>query len=144
MGEALRLARSALAAGEVPVGAVLVRGGLAVASAANAVAARRDPTAHAEVLALRAAAEALGDDRLEGAVLYTTLEPCAMCAAAAGLARVARIVWGADDPKSGAAGGAFDVFEAARLSHRPACAGGVGRAAAEALLAEFFRGRRAP
>lgn len=142
MQEALRAARRAGAAGEVPVGAVLAMDGNIVSSAGNEVVSRHDPTAHAEILALRSAAAALGTERLNGAVLYVTLEPCAMCSAALSLARVARVVWGADDPGCGGMRGALNVIERARMNHRVAMTAGVLRADCERLLRDFFEARR--
>ncbi len=142
MGEAIKAAKKALAAGEVPVGAVLAIEGNIVAAAGNEVIARHDPTAHAEVLVMRRAAALLGNERLTGAVLYVTLEPCAMCAAAMSLARIARVVWGADDPNCGGMRGAINVIERARMHHRVSMTPGVLRADCERLLKQFFEARR--
>lgn len=143
MAEALRAARRAMDAGEVPVGAVLAVDGNIVAAAGNEVITRHDPTAHAEILVMRRAAQLLGNERLNGAVLYVTLEPCAMCSAAMSLARIARVVWGADDPNSGGMRGAVNVIERARMNHRVAMTPGVLRADCERLLKSFFAARRA-
>jgi tRNA(adenine34) deaminase len=143
MAEALAVARAAGAAGEVPVGAVVVDDGRLLARAGNAPIASRDPTAHAEILALRQAAATTGNYRLPGSTLYVTLEPCAMCVGAALQARVARLVFGCHDPKSGAAGSVVDLTDQARFNHRIAVAAGVESAAAAALLRSFFRARRA-
>ena len=142
MALALEEARAAMAAGEVPVGAVLVKNGMLVASGRNAPVAGHDPTAHAEIAALRAAAQALGNYRLDGCELYVTLEPCAMCAGAMLHARVARVVFGAADPRTGAAGSVVDLFARPELNHQTAVQGGVLAAECGALLQDFFRGRR--
>jgi tRNA(adenine34) deaminase len=142
MAEALAAARDAGAAGEVPVGAVVVRDGRLLARAGNAPIASVDPTAHAEVLALRQAADRAGNYRLPGSTLYVTLEPCAMCVGAALQARVARLVFGCRDPKSGAAGSVVDLTDRAGLNHRIAVTQGVESASAAALLQAFFRQRR--
>jgi tRNA(adenine34) deaminase len=142
MREALALAESAATQGEVPVGAVLVVDGKIVAGAANAPISRNDPTAHAEILALRAAGERVGNYRLPGTTLYVTLEPCPMCAAAMVHARVERLVYGAADPKTGAAGSAFDLARDSRLNHRIAVTGGVLAVETARLLQDFFRERR--
>ncbi|MET0312165.1 MAG: tRNA adenosine(34) deaminase TadA [Burkholderiaceae bacterium] len=139
---ALAQAREALAAGEVPVGAVVVREGRVIASGRNAPLAASDPTAHAEVVALRAAAQALGNYRLDGCELYVTLEPCAMCSGAIFHSRLARVVFGATDPKTGAAGSVVDLFGQPRLNHQTKLQGGVLAEECGALLTEFFRGRR--
>ena len=148
MEQALACAHEAEAAGEVPVGAVIVdAAGAVVARAANAPIARNDPTAHAELLALRAAGRVLGNYRLPGCVLYVTLEPCAMCVGALVHARIARIVYGAADPKTGACGSVFDLAASARMNHRIEVAGGVLAEECGALLKRFFaarRGRDAP
>jgi tRNA(adenine34) deaminase len=127
---------------DVPIGAVIVRDGEPLAAAGNERELRRDPTAHAEVLALRAAAERLGGWRIPDSVLYVTLEPCAMCAGAIVLARVPRVVYAATDPKAGAAGSVLDVLGEPRLNHRPQVDGGVLAAESSRLLTEFFAGRR--
>jgi tRNA(adenine34) deaminase len=143
MREALACAREAEAAGEVPVGAVIVDAmGAVVARAANAPIARHDPTAHAEMLALRAAGRVLGNYRLPGCVLYVTLEPCAMCVGALVHARVARIVYGAADPKTGASGSVFELASSSKMNHRIAVTAGVLRDECGALLKRFFAGRR--
>ncbi|MGN1208818.1 MAG: tRNA adenosine(34) deaminase TadA [Duodenibacillus sp.] len=142
MAEALSEAHKALAAGEVPVGAVVVREGVVLARASNAVIGRHDPTAHAEILAIREAARALGNERLTGATLYVTLEPCAMCAAAVAHARIERVVWGADDPRAGGMGGRADVALAAGMNHRARTTAGVLRCSCENLLNDFFRQKR--
>jgi tRNA(adenine34) deaminase len=142
MGLALDEARRAAAADEVPVGAVLVLDGVALGSAHNAPIALHDPTAHAEVLALRAAAREKGAYRLPGAVLYATVEPCAMCLGAALHARVARIVFGAPDPKGGAAGSVVDLTAVPALNHRIEVVGGVRAEESAQLLRSFFAARR--
>ena len=142
MAVALDEARLAAARGEVPVGAVVVRDDVAVARAGNRTLGDRDPTAHAELVALRAAAAALGDSRLTACTLYVTLEPCAMCAGAIVLARVERVVFGAWDPKAGMAGSVGDVLRHPRLNHRPEVAGGVLEEETGALLRDFFARRR--
>ncbi len=143
MAEALAEARLAAAEGEVPVGAVLVRDGAVAARGRNARERDRDPLAHAEIRALGEAARAAGAWRLEGATLYVTLEPCVMCAGALVLARVARLVYGARDPKGGACGSLYDVPRDPRLNHRLEVTEGVLAPECGALLTEFFRGRRA-
>lgn len=142
MERALERARAAAEAGEVPVGAVVVRDGHELAAAGNASIASVDPTGHAEILALRAAARRENNYRLPGAVLYVTLEPCAMCLGAALTARVARLVFGCRDPKAGAAGSVVDLTNDPRFNHRIMCTPGVGDAEAAALLQDFFRARR--
>ena len=139
---ALREAERALEHDDVPVGCVVAREGEVVAAAANEREVRSDPTAHAEVLALREAARALGSWRLDDATLYVTLEPCAMCAGAIVLARVPRVVWGADDPKAGAGGSVLDVLGEPALNHRPEVAGGLLAEESTALLQAFFAERR--
>lgn len=143
MQAALAEAEAAGARGEVPVGAVLTdaEGGI-VAAAGNRVETERDPTAHAEVLVLRAGAAALGAKRLEGCDLYVTLEPCPMCAAAIGLARIRRLYYGAYDPKGGGVEHGPRIFEHATANHRPEIYGGIGERRAAALLRKFFRARR--
>jgi tRNA(adenine34) deaminase len=126
----------------VPIGAVVARGSEVLAAAGNERELRADPTAHAEVLALRAAAEQLGGWRIPDATIYVTLEPCAMCAGAIVLARVPRVVYGAADPKAGAAGSVLDVLGEPRLNHRPAVEGGFLADESAALLARFFASRR--
>ena len=142
MHHALRMAQKAYEAGEVPVGAVLAVEGNIVAEAGNEVIARHDPTAHAEMLVLRKAAALQGSERFNGAVLYVTLEPCAMCSAAMSLARVSRVVWGADDPMSGGMRGALNVIERARMNHRVMMTPGVLRADCERILKKFFEEKR--
>jgi tRNA(adenine34) deaminase len=142
MREALTLARAAAERGEVPVGALLVRGESVLGTGANCPIHTHDPTAHAEIEALRAAARRLGDYRLTGATLYVTLEPCIMCAAALVHARVARVVFGAWDPKAGGAGSITDVFAIRELNHRVDVFGGVLAEECGTLLSEFFRARR--
>jgi tRNA(adenine34) deaminase len=144
MREALAAAREALAAGEVPVGAVVARDGVVLARAGNRTRRDNDPTAHAESVAIRAAAAALGDWRLTGCTLYVTLEPCAMCAGAIVLGRISRVVFGAWDPKAGMAGSVGDLLRHPRLNHRPEVQGGVLEAECAAVLSEFFRDRRDP
>lgn len=143
MGQALAEAKAAARRGEVPVGAVLVApDGRVLAAAGNRTRELSDPTAHAEILVLRAACAAAGSERLPGHVLYVTLEPCAMCAAALAAARVARIVYGAGDPKSGGVAHGARVFAHPQAHHRPEIVEGVRAEEAEALLKEFFAGRR--
>lgn len=142
MRQALDLARRAAAAGEVPVGAVLVRDGERVGEGWNRPIGGHDPTAHAEVLALRAAAERPGNYRLMGSTLYATLEPCPMCAGALVHARVARVVFGAADPRAGAGGTVFDLLRSPLLNHQCAVMGGVLAEECGLLLREFFRVRR--
>jgi len=139
---AIAAARRAEAHGDVPIGAAILRADEALASAGNERELRRDPTAHAEVLAIRAAAEALGGWRLPGTVLYVTLEPCAMCAGAIVLARIPTVVFGAPDPKAGAAGSVLDVLSEPALNHRPELISGVREAECAALLRDFFAARR--
>ncbi|MBS0500598.1 MAG: tRNA adenosine(34) deaminase TadA [Burkholderiaceae bacterium] len=139
---ALAEARAAAAAGEVPVGAVVVHGGRVIATGRNAPIGQHDPTAHAEIAALRAAARALGNYRLDGCTLYVTLEPCAMCAGAMLHARLARVVFGAPDPRTGAAGSVLDVFGQARLNHQTVVQGGVLAEEGGQLLRAFFEARR--
>ncbi len=138
LDEAMRAAR----AGEVPVGAVIVSGGAPIVRAANAMVGARDATAHAELVALSAAAAALGTSRLAGCTLYVTLEPCAMCAGGIVLARVDRVVFGAWDPKAGMAGSVGDLLRHPRLNHRPEVEGGVLADECGALLSAFFAERR--
>jgi tRNA(adenine34) deaminase len=139
---ALREAERAAEHGDVPIGAVVVREGEVIAAAGNERELRGDPTAHAEVLALREAARALGGWRVPDSVLYVTLEPCAMCAGAIVLARVPRVVIGALDPKAGAAGSVMDVLGDTRLNHRPQVDAGLLAEDSAALLAQFFASRR--
>lgn len=140
--QALELAREAAAAGDVPVGALVVRDGMVIAGASNRTVRDQDPTAHAELLAIRAAALSLGRWRLDDCTLYVTLEPCAMCAGAAVLGRIGRVVFGAWDEKAGMAGSVGDILRHPRLNHRPEIRGGVCAAACGALLSEFFASRR--
>jgi tRNA(adenine34) deaminase len=144
--EAMRLAlteaTAAAAHGDVPIGAVVVRDGKLIAAAGNERELRADPTAHAEILALRAAAASLGGWRIPDATMYVTLEPCAMCAGAIVLARLPRVVFGADDPKAGAAGSVLDILADPRLNHRPEVTGGILATEAAALLQDFFATRR--
>jgi tRNA(adenine34) deaminase len=142
MAEALAEARAAAAEGEVPIGAVVVADGRVVGRGRNARETRRDPTAHAEMLALQEAARALGRWRLSGATVYATLEPCPMCAGALVNARVDRLVYAVADPKAGAAGTLFDLVRDARLNHRMEVTSGVLGQECGALLTEFFRAKR--
>ncbi|MEI2702874.1 MAG: tRNA adenosine(34) deaminase TadA [Baekduia sp.] len=142
MSVALEEAESALAHDDVPIGCVVVRDGEAIARAHNERELLNDPTAHAEVLALRRASETTGSWRLDGCTLYVTLEPCAMCAGAIVLARVPTVVYGCTDPKAGAAGSVLDVLAEPRLNHRPEVTGGVRAEECAALLTDFFRARR--
>ena len=142
MHRALDLARAAAARGEVPVGALLVRGDEVLGEGANCPIGTHDPTAHAEIRALRAAGARVGDYRLAGTTLYVTLEPCIMCASALVHARVSRVVFGAWDPKAGAAGSLTDVFNIAGLNHRVDVFGGVLAEECGTLLSGFFRQRR--
>ncbi|HKG66675.1 MAG TPA: tRNA adenosine(34) deaminase TadA [Solirubrobacteraceae bacterium] len=139
---ALQEAALALEHDDVPVGAVLVHEDEVIAAGHNERELRQDPSAHAEMIALRAGAQALGTWRLLDTVLYVTLEPCAMCAGAIVLGRVARVVYGTADPKAGAAGSVLDVLAEPRLNHRPAVAGGVLAAECAGLLRAFFAARR--
>ncbi len=142
MGIALRQARAAGRRGEVPVGAVVVRDGAVVARAGNSTIARDDPTAHAEMLAIRAAARAFGSQRLAGADLYVTLEPCAMCAAVISFARIRRLYFGAADEKGGAVEHGVRLFAQPTCHHAPEVYGGLAASAASALLKDFFAKRR--
>ena len=142
MGRALEIARTAEAHGDVPIGCVIVRGDDEIAAAGNERELRQDPTAHAEILALRAASRTSGSWRLEGCTLYVTLEPCAMCAGAMVLARLDRVVFGAADPKAGFAGSLGDLVRDPRLNHAPELTGGVLAEACGDLLRDFFRERR--
>jgi tRNA(adenine34) deaminase len=139
---ALREAERALEHDDVPIGAVVVHEGEVIGSGCNERELREDPTAHAELLALREAARALGSWRVLDSVLYVTLEPCAMCAGAIVLARVPRVVFGTRDPKAGAAGSVLDVLAEPRLNHRPEVAGGLLAEECATLLTSFFAGRR--
>lgn len=142
MARALELAEAAAAAGEVPVGAVVVQDGTFLAEAHNAPREMADPTAHAELLAIRRAAQALGSERLEGCELWVTLEPCAMCAGAIAQARLARLYYAAPDPKGGAVEHGARVFDQPQCLHRPEVYSGMGEEAAAALLRQFFAARR--
>jgi len=142
MGLALDLAREAGAAGEVPVGALVVIDGEVVGRGFNQPIGRHDPTAHAEIMALREAATRLGNYRLPGGTLYVTLEPCAMCAGAIMHARIDRVVFGARDPKTGAAGSVIDLFAESRLNHHTTVTGGVLADQCGSLLSGFFAARR--
>jgi tRNA(adenine34) deaminase len=142
MARALELARTGGAGGEVPVGALVTREGAILGEGYNRPRGLRDPTAHAEILALRAAAEALGSARLDGCELWVTLEPCAMCAGAIAHARIARLYYGAADPKGGAVEHGARVFEQPQCLHRPEVYGGIGEIEAAALLREFFARKR--
>ncbi len=144
MDLALEQARRAEAHGDVPIGAAILRDGKPLAQAGNERELRRDPTAHAEILAIRAAASALGGWRLPGTTLYVTLEPCAMCAGAIVLARIPTVVIGAPDPKAGAAGSVLDVLAEPALNHRPEVIRSVRESECAALLREFFAARRGP
>ena len=139
---ALEEARAAGARGEVPVGCVIVRDGEVIARAGNRTLADKDPTAHAELLALRQAAAALGSERLTDCDLYVTLEPCAMCAAAMSFARIRRLYYGAPDPKGGAADNGVRFFASPTCHHRPEVYGGIGEAESAALLRGFFAAKR--
>ena len=142
MALALAEARAAAAAGEVPVGAVVLRDGAVVATGRNRTRADLDPTAHAEIVAIRAAARALGAERLVGCDLYVTLEPCAMCAAAISFARIRRLYFGAADPKGGAVESGARFFAQPTCHHAPEVYGGIGEGDAAALLRGFFAERR--
>jgi tRNA(adenine34) deaminase len=139
---ALREAERALEHDDVPIGAVVAREGELIAAAHNERELRQDPTAHAEIIALREAARAVGSWRILDAVMYVTLEPCAMCAGALVLARLPRVVYGTPDPKAGAAGSVLDILGDERLNHRPEVAGGLLGEEAASLLTAFFRPRR--
>jgi tRNA(adenine34) deaminase len=139
---ALREANAAAQTGEVPVGCVVVRGGEILAQTGNRTLTDRDPTAHAEILALRAAAKKLGSERLIDCDLYVTLEPCAMCAAAISFARIRRLYFGAGDPKGGAVESGVRFFSSPTCHHRPEIYGGIGEAEAAKLLKAFFAARR--
>ena len=143
MAMALGLAVEAAAAGDVPVGAVVVRDGAVIGRGGNRTVRDQDPTAHAEILAIREAAAALGSWRLEGCELFVTLEPCAMCAGAIVLARLDRVTFGAWDEKAGMAGSVGDLLRHPRLNHRPEVVAGVMAEDCAALLREFFESRRA-
>ena len=142
MAQALAQAGLAAAAGEVPVGAVVIKQGKLIAAAHNAPRGLGDPTAHAEILAIRAAAQLLGNERLDGCELWVTLEPCAMCAGAIAHARIARLYYGAGDPKGGAVEHGARLFDQAQCLHRPEVYPGIGEDEAAELLQQFFRERR--
>ena len=142
MTAALAQAQAAALVGEVPIGAVVIKDGVVIASAHNAPRQLSDPTAHAEVLAIRAAARVLGNDRLDGCELWVTLEPCAMCAGAIVHARIARLYYAAPDPKGGAVEHGARVFEQDQCLHRPEVYSGIGADEAAALLKDFFKARR--
>jgi tRNA(adenine34) deaminase len=142
MDLAMEEAQAAQAAGEVPVGCVIVRDGIVIAAAGNRTIGDRDPTAHAEMLAIRAAATALGSERLSDCDLYVTLEPCAMCAAAMSFARIRRLYYAARDPKGGAVEHGVSFFQSRTCHHRPEIYGGIGESDAAALLRGFFQERR--
>ena len=142
MDDALAEARAARGADEVPVGAVIVREGAVIARAGNRTLRDHDPTAHAEMLAIRAAAAALGNERLTDCDLYVTLEPCAMCAAAISFARIRRLYYGAADPKGGAVDNGVRFFGSPTCHHKPEVYGGMGESEAAELLREFFQARR--
>ena len=142
MAQAIERAREAERHGDVPIGAVIAREGEVLATAGNERELRADPTAHAEVLAIRAAAEALGGWRLPGTTLYVTLEPCAMCAGAIVLARIPTVVYGTADPKAGAAGSVLDVLAEPALNHRPEVIPGIRAEECATLLRDFFAAKR--
>ena len=142
MARALALAREGAAAGEVPIGAVIVKDGRVIAEAHNAPRTLKDPTAHAELLAIRRASEALGAERLEGCELWVTLEPCPMCAGAISHARIARLYYAAPDPKGGAVEHGARVFEQRQCLHRPDVYSGMGEEEAAGLLRDVFAARR--
>jgi tRNA(Arg) A34 adenosine deaminase TadA len=142
MRRALDLASEAAAAGEVPVGAVVTRGDQVIAEARNAMRGSLDPTAHAEMVAIRAAAEALGQPRLDGCTLWVTLEPCAMCAAAASIARLDAVRYAADDPKGGGVAHGARIFSQPTCHHRPDVLSGIGEGESATLLKRFFEERR--
>src|ERR1044072_8559508 len=142
MDDALAEARAAQAAEEVPVGCVIVRAGAVIARAGNRTLRDRDPTAHCEMLAIRAAAAALGPERLTDCDLYVTLEPCAMCAAAISFARIRRLYYGTADPKGGAVDNGVRFFASPTCHHRPEVYGGLSEREAAGILKEFFRARR--
>ena len=143
MRRALQLAERARAEGEVPVGAVLVSGDDCIGEGWNKPVSSHDPSAHAEITALRTGAAQLRNYRLPGTTLYVTLEPCAMCAGAIVLARIKRLVYAAADPKAGAAGSVFNILQTSQLNHRVELTGGILEQEAASLLQAFFRGRRA-
>jgi len=142
MARALAEAKNAVAAGEVPIGAVIIKDGRLLASAHNSPRGMHDPTAHAEVLAIRQAAKILGNERLDGCELWVTLEPCAMCAGAIAHARIGRLYYGAADPKGGAVEHGARVFEHEQCLHRPEVYSGIGESESANMLRSFFRDRR--
>ncbi|MFZ5690400.1 MAG: nucleoside deaminase [Pseudomonadota bacterium] len=142
MDQALDLARAAAAAGEVPVGCVVVREGVVIGRGANRTLTDRDPTGHAEMIAIRQAARALGTERLTDCDVYVTLEPCAMCAGAISFARIRRLYYGAADPKGGAVDNGVRFFASPSCHHRPEVYGGIGESEASAMLKDFFAARR--
>jgi len=142
MQRALKLARHGAEKGEVPVGAVIVHEGRIIAQAYNQVEMLKDPTAHAEMIAITQAASALGDWRLENATMYVTKEPCVMCAGAIVFARIARVVWGTADPLRGGCVSAFNILRSEALNHRPVIVGGILEAECRLILQDFFRARR--
>jgi tRNA(adenine34) deaminase len=142
MQEALEQARLAALAGEVPVGAILVRDGQVIGRGFNQPIGNHDPSAHAEMLALRTAAQGVANYRLPGATLYVTLEPCVMCSGAMLHARIDRVVFGASDPKTGAAGSVLDIFASKQINHQTQVEGGILAEECGQILREFFRGRR--
>ena len=144
MQRAIAMAHQAESAGEVPVGAVLVKDGEIIAEGGNRPISNHDPSAHAEIVTLRAAAERLGNYRLTDTTLYVTLEPCIMCAGAIIHARIKRVVYAATDPKAGAAGSVFDIFASPRVNHRVEIDGDLLAEKSQALLRTFFRARRKP
>jgi tRNA(adenine34) deaminase len=139
---ALDLAREAAKNGEVPVGAIIVKNGVVIGRGANAPIQNHDPTAHAEIIALRQAAESLGNYRLIDCTLYVTLEPCAMCSGAVQYARIAKLVYGATDPKTGACGSVVNLMNEPKLNHHTEVLGGVLAEECGAVLSEFFKQRR--
>ncbi len=142
MDLALKAAQTAGEAGEVPIGCVIVRNGEVIASAGNRTLTDKDPTAHAEVLAIRQAADKLGSERLADCDLYVTLEPCAMCAAAMSFARIRRLYFGAADPKGGAVENGVRFFASSTCHHRPEVYGGINESESAGLLRDFFAARR--
>lgn len=142
MQQALQLAQQAAIAGEVPVGAIVVKDGVIIGRGGNAPIDSHDPTAHAEINAIRQAAQQLGNYRLVGCTLYVTLEPCAMCAGAIQHSRIARLVYGASDPKTGACGSVIDLMAEAKLNHHTAVTGGVLASECGHMLSTFFKARR--
>ncbi len=142
MQQALSQAEAAISAGEVPIGAVIVKDGVVIAAAHNRTRSTPDPTAHAEMVAIRAAATALGNERLDGCELWVTLEPCAMCAGAISHARIGKLYYAASDPKGGAVEQGARVFEQHQCLHRPEVYSGIGEDQAAAQLRQFFAGKR--